>query len=120
MSHDVALRLQAWLSKWFRGAPGDDDYTLARDLAHALVRDKWVTALPKERFEMAVIPLDQRNGGMYEVKDTVNGDVVAMFHRVWDAVAFVNNLNAMGRESDKVKYRTAVADVPTSSTGVAR
>jgi hypothetical protein len=99
-----------------RTEPEAHDYWLPRDLAHALIREGWVTSMPKLRFELRVIPLDQRNGGKYEVVDNQLGDTVSIFTKVWDAVAYVNHLNGNGRESEKVQ---GTKGLPTGSSGVA-
>lgn len=115
-------QLADWLAIFFYGKDRTSDivrdYRIPRELADALLRDGWVTHERKLRFELRVVPLDERDGGKYAVWDTAMGDRVALFAKVWDAVAYVNQLNSNGRPNEKASYAVS-QDVPTGSSGVA-
>lgn len=115
-------QLRDWLAIFFYGQDRTSDivrdYRIPRELADALMRDGWVTHERKLRFELRVVPLDERDGGKYAVWDTAVGDRVALFAKVWDAVAYTNHLNSTGRPNEKASYAVS-QDVPTGSSGVA-
>lgn len=119
---DLKNQLRDWIAVWMYGRDRQDDmvrdYRIPGELAAALIKDGWVTGVRKLRFELRVVPLDERDGGKYEVVDTAVGDRVSLFAKVWDAVAYVNHLNSNGRPNEKASYAVS-QDVPTGSSGVA-